>query len=90
MLRFTSLQDLKGQFVNIDLIEYESMKRKYRLLDENGLEKYIESNMERLGINEDEAKTLKKAIILGYHVDYIISEKDGDTKDPKLEEEREP
>ncbi len=64
MLRFTILQDGKGQFVNIDLIEYESMKRKYRLLDENGLEKYIESNMERLGIKEDEAKTLKKEIIL--------------------------
>ena len=93
MLRLTSLNDPKEHWVNIKINEYSRMKTKYGLLGGNGLEKYIKDNMERLGINEDEAFILKKAIIFGYIVnDAYTQSADGATgvNNDHISEEREP
>lgn len=70
MLKFTDLND-KALYVNIEMDDYNAMKREYFLGDKNRLEQYLHEKMSILGINTNDIEILKKVIALGYKVQEI-------------------
>ena len=81
MLKFTDLND-EALYVNIEMDDYNAMKREYFLGDKNRLEQYLHKKMSILGINTNDIELLKKVIALGYKATEISTKStDGDKVD---------